>query len=79
MAVSPLIPPSPSATVQQKNATSGIPLTAQAKVSSPRPMQHAADREITEQMNDEVRHKYIKGMCYLMWLGFVRKIYCGSY
>lgn len=41
-------------------------------------MQHAADREITEQMNDEVRHKYIKakklgeGTYAVVFLGHLR-------
>lgn len=59
MAVSPLIPPSPSASNSLKN----VATKASAPTAAPLrgPTQDAADREITEQMNDEVRHKYIKG------------------
>ncbi|KAL4781153.1 kinase-like domain-containing protein [Aspergillus varians] len=78
MAVSPLVPPSPSVTALQKTPVSGTSLTTQTNVPSPQPAQHATDREITEQMNDEVRHKYIKtkklgeGTYAVVFLGHLR-------
>ncbi|KAL4991575.1 kinase-like domain-containing protein [Aspergillus falconensis] len=69
MAVSPRIPPSHSNTALQKSAGSG---------AAAQPLQDAADREITEQMNDEIRHRYIKakklgeGTYAVVYLGHVR-------
>ena len=63
MAVSPMIAPSHSNTAPQKSADSG----AATQLS-----QDVVDREITEQMNEEVRHKYIKGILlrplFCIWL-----------
>ncbi|KAI9370008.1 kinase-like domain-containing protein [Aspergillus egyptiacus] len=76
MAVSPLVSPSPSAIAHRKNVVG--PSLAQEHSASPRPAQQAADREITEQLNDEVRQKYIKakklgeGTYAVVFLGHLR-------
>jgi cyclin-dependent kinase 7 len=62
MAFSPLVAPSPLATAPlKKSAVSGPANPVQENESFPQ-LQGGADREITEQLNDEVRHKYIKGI-----------------
>lgn len=75
MAVSPLVPRSPSVA---NSAASGAPLklkgagapssTQKQDTASPLP---STDRELTEQLNDDVRNKYVKGRyidisCYIL-------------
>ena len=66
MAVSPLVPHSPSVanpsttTVKLKAANAQSPTKKPGNASSSLPSQNT-DRELTEQLNDDVRHKYIKG------------------
>ncbi|KAL2821018.1 kinase-like domain-containing protein [Aspergillus granulosus] len=78
MAFSPLVAPSPSATAPlKKSAASGTTATVQENEPSPQ-LQRGSDREITEQLNDEVRHKYIKakklgeGTYAVVFLGHLR-------
>ncbi|KAL2783897.1 kinase-like domain-containing protein [Aspergillus keveii] len=78
MAFSPLVAPSPLATAPlKKSAVSGPANPVQENESFPQ-LQGGADREITEQLNDEVRHKYIKakklgeGTYAVVFLGHLR-------
>lgn len=67
MAVSPLVPRSPSVTnsasagtVKLKGANVPSSTLKPENTSSPLPSQNS-DRELTEQLNDDVRNKYVKG------------------
>lgn len=68
MAVSPLVPRSPSATTSSSTvpqklkevATQNI-LTAQGPSHPPVPSQKPG-YELAQQLNEDVRHKYIKGI-----------------
>ncbi|KAL3451330.1 kinase-like domain-containing protein [Aspergillus insuetus] len=78
MAFSPLVAPSLLATAPlKKSAISGPAHPLQENESFPQ-LQGGADREITEQLNDEVRHKYIKakklgeGTYAVVFLGHLR-------
>lgn len=66
MAVSPLVPHSPAAGTSSpaklRAANARSEATKPKNTSSPQPSQNT-DRELTEQLNDEVRQKYVKGMC----------------
>lgn len=66
MAVSPLVPHSPS--VATPSATKVKLKATDTQSSAPKPGSTSSslppqntDRELTEQLNDDVRHKYIKG------------------
>lgn len=68
MALSPLLPQSPSVGPSSSAATTKLratnvqsPAHKPEKTSSPLPSQNT-DRELTEQLNYDVRNKYIKGM-----------------
>ncbi|KAL4891375.1 kinase-like domain-containing protein [Aspergillus ambiguus] len=83
MAVSPLIPKSPAATASSASAGTKLRNVAAqaslngANVASPQSAQNS-DRELTEQLNDDVRHKYIKdkklgeGTYAVVYLGHLR-------
>ncbi|KAI9924161.1 hypothetical protein ASPWEDRAFT_38430 [Aspergillus wentii DTO 134E9] len=82
MAVSPLVTGSPSVTsstaaVKLRGAASQSPRNRPENVSSPFASQNT-DRELTEQLNDDVRHKYIKdkklgeGTYAVVFLGHLR-------
>lgn len=58
---SPLVGPSSAATTKLRAANVQSPAHKPEKTSSPLPSQNT-DRELTEQLNDDVRNKYIKGM-----------------
>jgi hypothetical protein len=63
MAFSPLgAALSPSATAPLKKSTASGPAPPVQENEYFPQLQGGADREITEQLNDEVRHKYIKGI-----------------
>ncbi|KAL5335242.1 kinase-like domain-containing protein [Aspergillus crustosus] len=79
MAVSPLVPSSPSAVAHRKHVGPGSSLKVKDNEFLPQyPRYGAADREITEQMNEEVRHKYTKakklgeGTYAVVFLGHLR-------
>lgn len=67
MAVSPLVPHASSVAASSSNAgnkfenDSGTNSPNKTKRSSSPQRMKNPDREITEQLNDDVRHKYIKG------------------
>lgn len=71
MAVSPLVSHSPSAASSSPTKLRTANFRSSAKpenTSSHQPSQNM-DRELTEQLNDEVRQKYVKGM-YIQELSF---------
>jgi cyclin-dependent kinase 7 len=64
MAVSPFASRSPSVTVSSPSAALRLRAAASQHVSGPVATAnsvHGADRELTEQLNDDVRRKYVKG------------------
>jgi cyclin-dependent kinase 7 len=64
MAVSPFVSRSPSATVSSPNAALRLRAPAAQNVSglvATTKAVYSADRELTEQLNDDVRQKYVKG------------------
>lgn len=64
MAVSPLVSHSPSAASSSPTKLRAAIVQSSVKpenTSSHQPLQNT-DRELTEQLNDEVRQKYVKGM-----------------
>lgn len=69
MAVSPVLTRSPSVTTPSSSAaikpvrvSFQASRNAQESLQVPETSQKDANRELTEQLNDDVRHKYIKGM-----------------
>ncbi|RDH24133.1 kinesin family protein [Aspergillus niger ATCC 13496] len=84
MAVSPLVPHASSVAASSSNTgnkldnESGINSPNKPKGSSPPQRMKNPDREITEQLNDDVRHKYIKdkklgeGTYAVVFLGHLR-------
>lgn len=73
MAVSPLVPQSPSVTASSSAASLKVKeISTQNKLNGPGASHPSAPlrdsgRELAQQLNDEVRHKYIKGtfFCFL--------------
>lgn len=61
MAASPFVSRSPSMTISSPNTALRLK-ASQTKAPVPANSGASTDRELTEQLNEDVRQKYIKGM-----------------